>query len=125
MVPRTNKYGAKKTACEGITYDSKAEAARAGRHAMSLRAGLIRGWTRQVTFRLGVPENVYRCDFLVFHLDGTVDAEDVKGQELAKFKRDKKLWAAYGPCRLLIVKGGKVAEVIEPNPRSDEEGGPA
>jgi len=62
---------------------------------------------------LGVPENVYRPDFWATDSLGNERYEDVKGTETPKFRRDKKLWAAYGPCPLHIIsKGG--TEIIVP-----------
>lgn len=107
---RRNKYRAIKTEYDGILYDSKAEAARAAELDMLVRAGQIEWWIRQVTFRLGCPENVYRPDFLVVGYGG-VHVEDVKGVDTAKFRRDAKLWRAYGPCELWVIRNRRV-EVI-------------
>lgn len=119
---RRSKYNAKPTTYNGVRYHSKAEAVRAERLDFEQRAGLIRGWIGQPTFRLGVAENVYKSDFLVFSLDGRVHAEDVKGAEAPKFRRDKRLWARYGPCPLKILRGGKVVEVIDPEQIKIQEG---
>lgn len=122
-----NKYKAVRTPYNGVTYDSKAEAEYAAQLDMEMasRQKYVSWWVRQVTFALGCPENAYRVDFLVmtpgydrvggnFH----IHAVDVKGCETPKFKKDKKLWAKYGPCPLKIVKSvsGKLStvEVIRP-----------
>lgn len=97
------KYRNVRTEYRGMPFDSKAEAEYARQLDLRQNAGEIKGWTRQVPFMLGVPENKYRADFLVFHNDGTVEAVDVKGMETPKFKRDVKLWQSYGPCPLRIV----------------------
>jgi hypothetical protein len=110
---RPSKYRSERVEYDGLLYDSRAEAARARELDAQRAAGVIRGWIRQVPFRLGVPENVYRVDFLVFHLDGTVHAEDTKGHRTDKFNRDVKLWARYGPCELHIIHKGQV-EVVDP-----------
>ncbi len=117
---RPTKYRNTRTTYDGVSYDSKAEARRAEVLDQYKRAGLIRGWIRQPTFRLGCAENVYRPDFLVFGPNGETWAEDVKGAETAKFKRDKKLWARYGPCVLHILKG-KHTEEIDPTQERSEE----
>lgn len=113
IIRRPSKYRNVRTVYGGLPYDSKAEARRAAELDLMVRAGAIRGWTRQVTFRLGCMENVMRIDFLVWDVDGSSWAEDVKGAETAKFKHDRKLWARYGPCPLHVLKG-KASEVIEP-----------
>jgi hypothetical protein len=113
--PRANKYHAKKTPYNGVLYDSKAEAQRAAYLDMLVKAKDIRGWVRQVTFLLGDSLNTYRADFVVIHTDGTVHAEDVKGFEDKTFKKNRKLWAMYGPCELYVVKrksGGWQCEVL-------------
>ena len=110
------KYRNTPTYYNGLRFDSKAEAARAAELDFQQKAGAIVFWIPQVTFRLGCAENKYRVDFLVVTKDG-VRAEDVKGMETAKFKRDKRLWRAYGPCDLWIIsrkKGAQNIEVVKP-----------
>ncbi len=113
------KYRNTPTWYNGLRFDSKAEADRAAELDMQKHVGAIIFWIPQVTFRLGCAENKYRVDFLVITEDG-VRAEDVKGMETAKFKRDKRLWKAYGPCDLWIVKrkssGWKVNVLKPANP---------
>jgi hypothetical protein len=107
---KPGKYRNEPTEYNGVRYDSKAEAKRAeyldGLHPTGVR------WVGQPRFRLGVPENVYVADFLVWGPQG-VRVEDVKGAESPKFRRDKRLWAAYGPAPLWIIRGGKCVEIIE------------
>lgn len=111
--PKRNKYGAKPTTYGGIRYASKAEAERAKYLDSLAPAGVW--YVRQPVFRLGCPENKYVADFLVVSgPGGGVHVEDVKGQETSKFARDKRLWAAYGPCELRIIRGGKMVQVIHP-----------
>ena len=110
-----HKYLAVRTvAADGSKFPSKSECARYETLLAMRNAGLIRGFIRQPRFTLGVPENVYVSDFLVFENDGKAHAEDVKGMETPKFKRDKKLWLRYGPCQLGIIKGGKCVETVDP-----------
>lgn len=118
-----SKYRAQRTEYNGISYASKAEAARAMELDLLLRAGEIVEWIGQPTVRLGIPENVYRPDFLVIgkysvHYRRQIHCaswyEDIKGMETPKFRRDKKLWKVYGRLPLHIIKGGKVVEVITP-----------
>lgn len=110
---KPSKYKNVRVTYNGAPYHSKAEAAYAEGLDLQVKAGAIRGWIRQATFHLGCPENSYRVDFLVWENDGSCHAVDVKGMETSKFVQDKKLWAAYGPCPLYIVKGKKVVQVIE------------
>lgn len=103
----------------GHTFGSKAEM-RYCQHLEELfKAGVIRDYNLQPKKRLGVPENVYVPDFHVIPEAGVAYYVDVKGMETAKFKRDKKLWAAYGRANLVIVKETspnkfKVVEEIVP-----------
>lgn len=107
---RPNKHGvapAGERVVDGITFDSKLEAGRY-RELKALRDGgdaEVRHFEWQVRFHLGVPENVYVVDFVIWTRDGAAWAEDVKGHETPKFLRDLKLWRAYGPMDLMILKG--------------------
>jgi hypothetical protein len=106
-----NKYRAVRTEYQGQRYDSRAEAKYAEQLDLAVRAGAIRGWCRQVAFRLGPARISYRCDFLVFGADGVAVAVDVKGVVTERFSIIKRLWAVYGPCDLQVVCKG-AAEVI-------------
>lgn len=102
--PRSrSKYHAKKAEYRGESYDSRAEAA----YAAHLDAGIERGEIlfvhRQPKFTLGVPENIYRADWIVFY-PRFVLAVDVKGAETPAFKKNRRLWAKYGPCPLQVVR---------------------
>ncbi len=110
----STKYRSKPTIYNGVRYASKAEADRAETLDILIRCEEIAIWIPQPKFRLGVPENIYVADFFVVHTDGSYWVEDVKGYETPKFKRDKKLWKAYGPCRLDLIMRGRVKESIEP-----------
>ena len=112
---RRHKYNAKPTFYDGVRYDSKAEAAHAARLDLAKRAGAIADWKRQVPIDIGDPgiDRPYRVDFVVTENDGSIHAEEVKGVETSRFKRQKKQWAKRGPCPLWIFKKGKRVEVIE------------
>lgn len=137
---KRSKYRAVRTEYNGVSYASKAEAAYAVQLDLEQRQGWVKFWIAQPTFRLGCPENVYRPDFMVVmavkghcsgcrdsdplggtHCEGTVEhppevpvyCVDVKGVETPKFRRDKKLWAKYGPCPLVVVRNGREVEVID------------
>jgi hypothetical protein len=109
--PKRSKYRNVPTVYEGVRYASKAEARRAEELDIQRLAGEIRLWIGQPKFRLGCPENVYVPDFFVVDREGW-HAEDVKGSETAKFRRDRRLWAKYGPCDLWVIRGRGV-EVIK------------
>lgn len=115
-----NKYGAVKTARDGVTYDSKAEAKHAERLDLLKRAGAVRWWLRQVPVMIGEPgvDKPYRVDFVVCEADGRVFADEVKGVETTLFKRQKKQWAKRGPFPLRVYRG-RVVETIEPGGEID------
>lgn len=100
----THKYRANPTTYNGRRYDSKAEAVRAEDLDLLLSARQILYWQPQPTFFLGCPENVYRPDFLIWNMVGGTWVEDVKGFETPAFKKNKRLWAKYGPCPLIVLK---------------------
>lgn len=101
----------------GKTYASKAEKEYAEWLYGLRNAGVHRLVLEQTTLWLGVPENVYRPDFFVIDGDGSAYFVDVKGVETQQFRKVKRLWAAYGPAALHVVKrkgrGFVTAEVIE------------
>lgn len=110
-----NKYKAKKTEYGGVLYDSKAEAAHAGRLDLLLTAGRLRWWLRQAPVMIGEPgvDKPYRVDFVVCEADGSVHAEEVKGVETPQFRRQKRQWAKRGPFPLHVISGKNI-EIIRP-----------
>lgn len=119
---RRSKYRNVRTEYNGRVYDSKAEAARARELDEMVKEWIVLWWLPQPTFRLGCHENVYRPDFVVVQpiglaFPGTekvrIHAEDVKGTETPKFRRDRRLWKRYGPFPLWIIKGDNI-EIVEP-----------
>ncbi len=114
---KPNKYHSVKTEYGGILYDSKSEARRAYELDMMITAGVISWWIRQVTFRLGCPENVYRADFLVVE-PMHVHVEDVKGASTRKFEHDVKLWRKYGPCDLHVIRKEGTEVIIPRDPKA-------
>ena len=94
---KPSKFRAKKTAIDGITFDSKKEAARYVELKRLQEAGDVLWFHMQVPMILwgtdkgdGKPER-YRVDFQVFWSDGRVSYEDVKGMQTRQFKRKKKI----------------------------------
>lgn len=101
----------------GKTYASKAEMLYAVELHMMLDAGLIIEYIEQPRLWLGVPENKYIPDFLVIPRDGIPYYVDVKGMETAVFKKNKRLWRAYGRLQLFLAKRKRdrfeVYEIVE------------
>lgn len=90
-----SKYGAKKTQVDGITFDSKAEAARYTELKMLERAGQISKLELQPTYELAPsvilggrkkPALRYRADFRYTDHLGNVIVEDVKGVRTAEYQ---------------------------------------
>jgi hypothetical protein len=101
----------------GRTYASKAEKEYADWCRACHSSGAFQLVLEQVSIWLGVPENTYRPDFFIIFADGSYEFVDVKGVETAAFKKTVRLWKAYGPCRLRVVKrkgkGFATAYVVE------------
>jgi len=103
MSYRRSKYHAKKAEYNGEVFDSLAEAAYARHLDGEVERGAILYYVRQPRFTLGCPENVYKPDFHVVAPRWTT-ATDVKGHETPKFRKDRRLWARYGPCPLQVIR---------------------
>ena len=108
---KRNKYGAKKTTDDGITFDSKWEAQRWGELQAMERGGLVRDLERQVKYDIVVNgEKIcrYVADFRYKIVDddgGTKEVvEDAKGFETADFKIKKKLMRAVHQIDLYLSK---------------------
>jgi hypothetical protein len=90
-----SKYGARKTVVDGITFDSKKEAARYQELRLMERAGLIRDLKRQVKYEL-IPKQPgeravkYTADF-TYTEDGETVVEDVKGVKTRDYVLRRKL----------------------------------
>ena len=99
-----HKYGAVRTECDGIKFDSKAEARYYQQLKIRQASGEVVVFLRQVPFYL--PGGVrYVVDFQEFHADGTVHFVDVKGMQTASFKAKKKMVEQmYAPIEIEIVK---------------------
>ena len=93
--PAENKYHATRTVVDGITFDSKREAARYAELKLMQRAGLISDLRRQVKYEL-IPKQQgeravsYIADF-VYSENGQTVVEDVKGVRTPVYKIKKKL----------------------------------
>lgn len=114
-VPKKNKYGARKTEYNGVLYDSKGEAEHAEKLDERRWLGEIDWWhPKPGSFRLGCKENIFRPDFLVVG-EANIWVEEFKGRETAKWRKDKRLWQAYGPCKMMVYRAGKNVEIITPD----------
>lgn len=99
-IRRGNKYGAKKTEVDGITFDSKREATRWQQLRLLERAGAIAGLVRQVRFELIVNDvkiGRYTADFEYVE-NGQRVVEDAKGAARSRdyILRKKLMLAIYG-----------------------------
>jgi hypothetical protein len=98
-----NKYGAVKTAVDGITFDSKAEATRYCELKLLTAAGHIYGLELQPVYEI-VPKSGteravrYIADFrYVETLTGATVVEDVKGKRTRDYVIKRKLFKAKYP----------------------------
>lgn len=97
---KRNKYGAKKTTIDGITFDSKAESDYYALLKMREKAGEVSGVEMQHPFALVGPDGLliatYRCDFAFWDLvEGRFRVIDVKGVETPVFKLKRKLMKSF------------------------------
>ena len=115
--PKKNKYGAKRTQVDGVSYDSRMEALRVGQLNMLLRAKEILWWGRQPVVKLGDNVELYKLDFVIMDRKGHIWFEDVKGFETDRFKSLKRNWPVFGMYELHILKRKKgewLIEIVEP-----------
>jgi|TARA_R110000796_G_scaffold2061_2_gene8257 hypothetical protein len=96
-----NKYGAKKTVVDGITFDSKWESERYGQLKAMERGGIVTELELQVSYDITVNKHKickYIADFRykLEHANGSIEdvVEDAKGVETPEFKLKKKLMKA-------------------------------
>ncbi len=75
--PKRNKYGAKRTVVDGISFASKKEAAHYCKLKLLKKAGEIKWFCRQPIYDL--PGFTYRPDFIVCDRNGKIEVQDVKG----------------------------------------------
>lgn len=99
-----HKYNAVATECDGIKFQSKAEARQYLKLKDLKQSGEVIQFLRQVPFHL--PGGVkYVCDFLVFWADGRVSFQDVKGMKTQVFSVKQRLVEQlYAPITIELVK---------------------
>ena len=92
-----NKYRAKKTVYNGVTYHSKFEAEYAQKLDWRVKAKDIDSWDRQVKIALNV-NGVHICnyfiDFIIIHNNGNFELAEIKGVETPVWKLKWKLFLA-------------------------------
>ena len=104
-VVKKNKYNARKTEYNGVTYDSKKEAMRAQQLDNMLANGDIINIERQVPIRCVINGKLICklvCDFVYTLADNSVVHEDVKGMVLPVFKLKQKLVKAMHGIDIII-----------------------
>lgn len=128
---RKHKYNAKKATIDGITFDSKAEAAYYNRLKILKKAGEIKDFEMQVQFNLlesfehpskktkaGEPSRVrainFTPDFVITELDGSKTVVDVKGMITKDFPLRAKLFMnKYNMPLILAKRKGRGFEHVE------------
>lgn len=103
---RPSKYHAIKTVVDGITFDSKREAARYGELKLLEKGGYIRNLELQPTFVFAIGGKTifkYISDFRYFE-GQTRMVEDVKGMQTAVFRLKRKLIEAHFNIKITVVK---------------------
>lgn len=107
IIKRPNKYRAKKTTVDNITFDSRAEAIRYCALKVLFRAGHICNLEVQPEFNFkldGKKIFTYRADFAYFDGDKRV-VEDVKGVKTAVYRLKKKLIESQFKIKISEVRG--------------------
>lgn len=118
----SNKYGARKTVVDGITFDSKAEAKYYEHLKWLKQAKHIKDFSLQPRFLLqdSFEKNgetfrkiQYKADFEVHNLDGSVEIIDIKGVETEVFKIKRKLYEKLYKAPLKVLAHDKTYGFIE------------
>ena len=93
MIRNGHKYNAQRTKIDGISFASKAEAARYSELLMLAKAGQVRGLVLQPKYPLHVKDwkiGSYIADFAYIDASGKQVIEDVKGFKTDIYKWKKK-----------------------------------
>lgn len=106
---KANKYGAKRTVLDGITFDSKAEAKRYAALKLQERCGAIYNLRRQVWHELKAANGAvacrYRADFDYFNTStGEPVTEDVKGVLTRDFRIKARLFKEQYGREIRVIK---------------------
>lgn len=102
-----NKYHAIKTTVDGITFDSKLEAAEYLKIKALKNGNAIQDFRRQVKYPIGGGRN-YIADFVLKNWDESEEVIECKGYETALWKLKKALFTEkYPEIKMTVVKGRK------------------
>lgn len=105
--PRRNKFGAVKTAVDGIKFASKREANRYIELSLFERKGHIKDLKLQVPFLITINGSKickYLADFTYTDKQGGYHVEDVKGFDTPMGRLKRKMVEASYPVKVEIVK---------------------
>jgi len=121
---RKNKLGAKKVTIDGHKFPSKLEAAVYVMLKRKFNDGLLLGIELQDKVYLTDAKILFKPDFKVTALDGSVHWVEAKGLEMPVYAIKKRLWKHYGPGDLHIYKGSyvnpKLVETVSSLLHSDQ-----
>ena len=101
--PKRNKFGAKKTEVDGITFASQKEARRYSELVLLLKAKKIENLALQVPFLItinGLKICKYLADFTYVDNKGVFHVEDVKGMRTPLYKLKKRMVEATYPVKI-------------------------
>jgi len=109
QIPKRNKYGAKKTTLDGITFDSKAEANYFAQLKQREKAGEVGGVELQRPFVVLGPKGelitTYKADFAFWDFkEDRFRVIDVKGVQTPVFRLKRKLVKAFLGVDVEVVK---------------------
>lgn len=116
MYYQKTKWGnAKKSEYNGYLFDSKFEAKHAQDLDLLLNAGEIKGYDRQKNIDLIVNDFIvatYKIDFIVYHNDGTIEYQELKGYPITavwvlKFKIFEALFSNKPDVKITLISQGK------------------
>ncbi|WP_144495877.1 DUF1064 domain-containing protein [Bacillus pumilus] len=118
----SNKYGARKTIVDGITFDSKAEAKYYQQLKWLKQAKQIKDFSLQPRFELQETfkkhdktfrKIEYIADFEVTNLDGSKEVIDIKGMETKEFAIKRKLYERKFDTPLKVIAFDRSLGFIE------------
>jgi len=98
IIPKRMKYRNVKTVIDGITFDSKKEAAYYGKLKLLLKSGDVLAFQRQVRYNFelnGVKIGTYVADFVIEWKTLGTKVVDVKGMKLPIYNLKKKMMKAF------------------------------
>lgn len=98
--PAKSKMSNVKTILDGVKYDSKKEATRAGQLKLMVKAGVISALQEQVAFHFA--DTTYVADFVYFDREKMAFVvEDAKGHRTATYIHKRKLMLKYYNIKIL------------------------